>query len=80
MGLVSDDGALELYDRQVRITNRDGEIVEEFDPSHYLDYIGEHIEDWFYLKLPYSKGGKGDVRTPNSFLLLQIHKFDLRSV
>ena len=25
----------------------------EFDPQNYLDHIGEHVEDWSYLKFPF---------------------------
>jgi len=31
---------------------QDGKKLEEFDPKNYLDYIGEHVEDWSYLKVP----------------------------
>jgi len=54
-GLVKPDGALELYEGQMRIVDRDGKRLEEFDPCHYLDYIGERVEDWSYLKFPYYK-------------------------
>ena len=55
MGLVKPDGALELYDGQVRIVDKDGKSLEQFDPCRYLDYIGERVEDWSYLKFPYYK-------------------------
>ncbi|PKM81450.1 MAG: Ni/Fe hydrogenase subunit alpha [Firmicutes bacterium HGW-Firmicutes-14] len=54
MGLVK-DGALELYDGSLCIKDENGQILEEFDPRDYLNYIAEHTEDWTYLKFPYYK-------------------------
>lgn len=54
MGLVK-DGALELYDGDVRLIDDDGSLLEEFNDSNYLSYIAEHVEDWSYLKFPYYK-------------------------
>ena len=54
MGLVRDD-ALELYDGQVRLVDKDGNRLEQFDGKNYLDYIAEHVEDWSYLKFPFYK-------------------------
>ncbi|MCL0050278.1 Ni/Fe hydrogenase subunit alpha [Dehalococcoidia bacterium] len=56
MGLVDpESGALELYDGPVRLIDRDGKLLEQFDGACYLDYIREHVEDWSYLKFPYYK-------------------------
>jgi len=56
MGLVDQEtGALELYDGPVRLIDRDGKRLEQFDGAEYLDYIREHVEDWSYLKFPYYK-------------------------
>lgn len=55
MGLVQDDGALELYDGTLRMVDKDGELLEEFDPCNYLDYISEHVNTYTYLKSPYYK-------------------------
>jgi len=54
-GLVQRDGALELYDGQMRIVDKDGQLLEQFEPCDYLDHIGERVEDWSYLKFPYYK-------------------------
>lgn len=54
MGMVS-EGALELYDGILRITDEYGLVIEEFDPQQYLAHIAEHTEDWTYLKFPYHK-------------------------
>jgi NAD-reducing hydrogenase large subunit len=55
MGLVQEDGALELYDGTLRMVDQDGELLEEFDPTKYLDYIAEHVNMYTYLKAPYYK-------------------------
>jgi F420-non-reducing hydrogenase large subunit len=48
------DGALNLYDGNIRLMRQNGEY-DEFSPSDYTDYIGEHVETWSYLKFPYNK-------------------------
>jgi NAD-reducing hydrogenase large subunit len=53
MGLVDEQGGLQLYDGRLRLIDRNGDRLEEFDPQDYLDYIGEHVEDWSYLKFPF---------------------------
>jgi NAD-reducing hydrogenase large subunit len=56
MGLVdAETGALELYDGPIRLVDRDGKLLEQFESPDYLDYIAEHVEDWSYLKFPYYK-------------------------
>jgi NAD-reducing hydrogenase large subunit len=54
-GLVDPENALELYDGKIRLTSSEGKQLEKFEPSHYLDYISEHVENWSYLKFPYYK-------------------------
>jgi len=53
MGLVQPDGALELYDGQLKMVDVDGTPLELFDPADYLDYIGEHVNAYTYLKAPF---------------------------
>lgn len=48
------DGALNLYDGDLRMMTADGNY-EDFSTANYLDHIGEHIEPWTYLKFPYRK-------------------------
>jgi len=55
MGLVQPDGALELYDGQLKMVDADGSFLELFDPTHYLEYIAEHVNPYTYLKAPYYK-------------------------
>jgi NAD-reducing hydrogenase large subunit len=52
-GLVNSEGCLNLYDGRLRITDNSREILAEFDPVDYLDYIGEHVEPWSYMKFPF---------------------------
>lgn len=54
MGLVK-DGALEIYDGDVKLVDEEGNLLEEFNGSNYLNYVAEHVEDWSYLKFPYYK-------------------------
>src|SRR5512139_4675 len=53
MGMVDEEGGLQLYDGRLRLVDKNGKKLEEFDPRNYLDYIGEHVEDWSYLKFPF---------------------------
>jgi len=53
MGLVDEQGGLQLYDGILRLVDKTGKKLEEFDPQNYLDHIGEHVEDWSYLKFPF---------------------------
>jgi NAD-reducing hydrogenase large subunit len=54
MGLVQPDGALELYDGNLRFCDAAGEIVhDQVPPSNYLDYISEAVEPWSYMKFPF---------------------------
>jgi F420-non-reducing hydrogenase large subunit len=48
------NGELNLYDGNFRMMTPDGKY-EEFAVENYLDYIGEHVEPWSYLKFPYYK-------------------------
>ncbi len=54
MGMVK-DGALELYEGNLRFIDKKGNLINEFSPCNYLDYIAERVEDWSYLKFPYYK-------------------------
>ena len=55
LGLIDDEGNLELYDGKLRLRD-DGVILEDqVDPRDYLSIIEERVEDWSYLKFPYYK-------------------------
>ena len=55
MGMVQDDGALELYDGILRLVDAAGGQLERFEPRDYLSTIGEHVESFTYLKFPFYK-------------------------
>ena len=48
------NGELNLYEGNFRMMTPDGKY-EEFAVENYLDYIGEHVEPWSYMKFPYYK-------------------------
>lgn len=53
MGLVDNEGGLQLYDGEIRVRGAQGEYLAQFKPEHYLAYIAEHVEPWSFLKHPY---------------------------
>jgi len=54
LSLVRDDGALELYDGQLRVRDAQGHvIVADHDPADYLALIDEQVRPWSYMKFPY---------------------------
>ena len=62
LGLVTpthDDqnaAAFEYCDGLLRVVDQTGKIVaDQVDPARYADHIGEAVEQWSYLKLPYYK-------------------------
>lgn len=52
MGTVK-DGNLNLYEGKLRVINRNGETVKEFDSADYKRYIREETVDWSYMKPTY---------------------------
>ncbi len=55
MGMVDPEGALQLYEGKLRLIDKNGRNLADFDPQNYLQHIAEHVEDWSYLKFPYYK-------------------------
>ncbi|MCM1982130.1 Ni/Fe hydrogenase subunit alpha [Lyngbya confervoides] len=54
MGLVGKDGAWEHYDGHLRFTDSQGHIVaDQLNEEDYLQFLGEAVEPWSYLKFPY---------------------------
>ncbi|MBI5359698.1 MAG: Ni/Fe hydrogenase subunit alpha [Planctomycetes bacterium] len=51
-------GKMNLYDGDLRMMQADGKSWD-FKAADYLDYIGEHVEPWSYLKFPYDKKAGG---------------------
>ncbi len=61
MGLVDKNNKVNFYDGDIRVVDTEGNEIVKFKDSDYLNYIGEHVEEWSYLKFPYLKsiGWKG---------------------
>jgi NAD-reducing hydrogenase large subunit len=56
MGMVTDEGEMDLYEGKLRIVDAKGSIIADgLDPRQYMDFIGEHVEPDSYLKSPYYK-------------------------
>ncbi len=53
MGLVDEEGGLQLYDGQIRVRDANGKLLAQFDSADYLEYVAEHVEPWSFLKFPY---------------------------
>jgi F420-non-reducing hydrogenase large subunit len=68
MGMVDKNNKVNFYDGDVRVVDTQGKEFVKFGPSEYLDIIGEHVEPWTYVKLPYLKkiGWKGFVPGPET--------------
>jgi NAD-reducing hydrogenase large subunit len=61
LSLVRKDGALDFYHGVLRAVDAEGrKIIDDVDYQDYLDYIGEEVRSWSYMKFPYIKSlGKG---------------------
>ena len=56
LGTVTPDGSLELYDGTLRFVDETGGVVADgIAAPDYGEWIGEAVEPWSYLKLPYFK-------------------------
>ena len=56
VGLVRDDGALDIYHGKLRGIDAQGKrLIDDIDYSNYLDYIAEEVRDWSYMKFPFIK-------------------------
>lgn len=54
LSLVRKDGAMDLYHGVVRAVDANGKkILHDVDPQDYLDYIGEEVKSWTYMKFPF---------------------------
>jgi NAD-reducing hydrogenase large subunit len=55
-GLVSKDGALDLYDGYLRAVDIEGNrILDDMDPQKYTEFIQEGVKSWSYMKFPFLK-------------------------
>jgi NAD-reducing hydrogenase large subunit len=56
MGLVREDGAMDIYHGRLRAIDAQGnKILDDIDYVNYLDYIAEEVRDWSYMKFPFIK-------------------------
>ncbi|MBK7406965.1 MAG: Ni/Fe hydrogenase subunit alpha [Saprospirales bacterium] len=54
LGMVKEDGALELYHGRLRAIDSTGKLIlPDIQDYKYLDYFAEGVERWTYLKFPY---------------------------
>ncbi len=62
LSLVRKDGALDLYHGVLRAVDSEGKkILNDVDYQDYVNYIGEEVKNWSYMKFPYLKSiGKKD--------------------
>jgi len=61
MSVVDENNRVNFYEGDIRVVDEEGNEIAKFPPKDYLNYIGEHVEPWSYLKFPYLKaiGWKG---------------------
>ena len=55
MGVVDEANRVNFYDGQLRVVAPDGKEHAKFPTSKYLDYVGEHVEPWSYMKFTFLK-------------------------
>lgn len=56
MSIVREDGAMDLYHGNLRITDSEGEIIHDgIKPMDYTKYFQEEVRDWSYMKFPFLK-------------------------
>jgi NAD-reducing hydrogenase large subunit len=62
LSLVRKDGAMDLYDGVLRAVDTNGKkILDDVNYQEYLNYVGEEVKSWSYMKFPYLKSlGKKD--------------------
>lgn len=57
LSLAGEDGALDLYHGRLRAVDSEGsKILHDIDYQEYLDYIGEEVRSWSYMKFPFLTG------------------------
>ncbi len=54
LSLVRADGAMDLYDGRLRAIDAQGaKILDQVEPSAYLEVLAEEVRPWSYMKFPY---------------------------
>ena len=51
MGMVDENKKVNFYEGKVRVVDPTGKEAALFDGSDYVDYIGEWVEPWTYIRL-----------------------------
>jgi NAD-reducing hydrogenase large subunit len=56
LSLVRKDGGLDFYHGVLRAVDAEGrKVLDDVDYQDYLQYIGEEVRPWSYMKFPYIK-------------------------
>lgn len=56
LGMVADDGAMDLYDGKLRAIDSEGNrTLDDIPTDLYDEYFSEAVEKWSYMKFPYLK-------------------------
>jgi NAD-reducing hydrogenase large subunit len=56
LSIVRKDGALDLYDGNLRAIDADGKkIFDQVAPKDYLSVVREEVRNWSYMKFPFIK-------------------------
>lgn len=56
MSIVREDGAMDLYDGNLRLIDAEGKkIFDQVDNQDYKDHIIEQVRNWSYMKFPFIK-------------------------
>lgn len=68
MGTVDGEDRVNFYDGALRVVAPDGRLHARFPASEYAAHVGEHVEEWTYIKFPFLRepGWKGFVDGPES--------------
>ena len=54
LSLIREDGAMDIYHGNLRAIDSVGKkIFDQVDYQRYLDYIGEEVRPWSYMKFPF---------------------------
>ncbi len=56
LSVVRDDGALDIYDGNLRAIDSEGGVIfDQVPPADYLSVIREEVRPWSYMKFPFIK-------------------------
>ncbi|MGB3006623.1 MAG: Ni/Fe hydrogenase subunit alpha [Chitinophagaceae bacterium] len=56
LGMVNDEGGMDLYDGKLRATDFEGNItLDDISTDLYEEYFSEAVAQWSYMKFPYLK-------------------------